>query len=94
MTARDDDSAKPGYRRPPKSGQFRKGQSGNPKGRPRAEAKRPGPVPAHHSMRDLVRHEAARKIIANDASGKHELPTRQAVIRAQAHSALKGSVFA
>lgn len=29
----DDD--KPGYRKPPKSGQFKKGQSGNPRGRPK-----------------------------------------------------------
>ncbi len=29
------DNDKVGYKKPPKSGQFRKGQSGNPKGRPK-----------------------------------------------------------
>ena len=31
----DNDDYEVGYGRPPKSGQFKKGQSGNPKGRPR-----------------------------------------------------------
>lgn len=29
------DNDKPGYRKPPKAGQFKKGQSGNPRGRPK-----------------------------------------------------------
>src|SRR4051812_22619946 len=36
MTADEDDGA--GYRRPPKRTQFKKGQSGNPQGRPKGTA--------------------------------------------------------
>lgn len=40
MTVQVKDSEPAGYKRPPKSGQFKKGQSGNPGGRP----KRSGPI--------------------------------------------------
>jgi hypothetical protein len=33
-----------GYRNPPKSGQFKKGQSGNPKGRPKAPRQQMSPA--------------------------------------------------
>lgn len=35
MTDNHDDSYVVGYKKPPKSGQFKKGQSGNPRGRPK-----------------------------------------------------------
>jgi hypothetical protein len=40
MSEQAKDNEPAGYKRPPKSGQFKKGQSGNPGGRP----KRSGPI--------------------------------------------------
>src|SRR5258707_15837767 len=40
MSEQGKDSESAGYKRPPRSGQFKKGQSGNPGGRP----KRSGPI--------------------------------------------------
>jgi hypothetical protein len=83
-----------GYRRPPKSGQFRKSQSGNPRGRPPKRASKLELVPARHPTRDALRAEAERLIVINDASGKHELSVREAVLRALGLNAMRGGVLA
>jgi hypothetical protein len=46
MSAEDDKQAAVGYRAPPLSTRFRKGQSGNPKGRPRGSR----PAPPHDTV--------------------------------------------
>lgn len=83
-----------GYQRPPKSGQFRKGVSGNPRGRPRKPAQEPQPSEARFPTRELLRQEAAREVVVNDPSGRHRITARQAVLRATLHKAMQGSVVA
>lgn len=85
-----------GYGRPPKKHQFRKGQSGNPKGRPRKKKKMTdrcselGSEPA----REMLRHEAYRMVTIREGDQFIEMPTIQAVFRAMGVSALKGNRFA
>ena len=91
----DNKSDATGFACSPKSGQFRKGQSGNPAGRPRKQKAEPAPHPeARHPTRELLRAEAKRTIAINDASGRHELSVREASIRALTLKALKGGTMA
>lgn len=48
-----DDYYEVGYGKPPKSGQFKKGKSGNPKGRPKTEDKNPWDVFADEMRRTV-----------------------------------------
>lgn len=93
---RDDDAEqdKVGYRRPPKSGQFRKGQSGNPRGRPRKREVKPDWIEARYPTAEALRAEAARMLTINDASGSQQVTTREAVARALALAAMRGGVLA
>lgn len=90
----DDPPEKVGYGKPPKSGQFRKGRSGNPNGRPRKKQSTTEWPAARYPTREALRAEAARRITVNDASGRHEIATTQAVVRALALNALRGGVLA
>jgi hypothetical protein len=84
-----------GYCRPPKSGQFRKGRSGNPKGRPpKAKVAPPARGSTNHPTRQLLREEAERMIAITDATGRHMLSTRQAVVRAVFVKAIQGGPLA
>jgi hypothetical protein len=95
MTAQGDDPDGVGYRRSPKSGQFKKGQSGNPRGRPKKTAKPKPELPAaQHPYRTAFRAEAARKITITDANGQQEIVTREAILRALSLNALRGGVLA
>ena len=83
-----------GYRRPPKSGQFRKGQSGNPRGRPRKQPAKPQLMPTIHPTRELLRAEAEREITITDASGRQTTTVRQAIVRSTYLKAMQGGVLA
>lgn len=83
-----------GYRRPPRSGQFRKGQSGNPRGRPRKPRATPKLEPARFPTSEVLRAEAKRTIAVNDAKGRQELTTTEAVVRALGLAAMRGGVLA
>lgn len=91
----DKPEATVGYGKPPKAGQFTKGQSGNPRGRPRK--KKPEKrewLEARFPTREVLRAEAARAIAIRDASGRKEITTTEAVMRSLAQTAMKGGVFA
>jgi hypothetical protein len=85
-----------GYRRPPAEHRFRKGASGNPKGRPRGARNKPK-IDTSLGMRGAeayLREEAYRKVTLREGDKLIELPAIQAVFRAMGVSAMKGNRFA
>lgn len=79
-----------GYGKPPKTTQFAKGRSGNPKGRPHK------PQAPAHKLSDaphdtFLEQEAYRNIKFRENGEDKELPAEQAMIRALILSGLKGN---
>jgi hypothetical protein len=80
-----------GYGHPPKRTQFKKGQSGNPAGRP----KKPNLGPGNGlSANALVLKEGARLISVRDGETTGETTEIEAVIRKQYATALRGNAYA
>src|SRR5215472_9791695 len=88
MTASQTTSAsyEVGYRKPPRHTQFRKGQSGNPGGRP-------GRLPAER-LEELALYEAYRTTVVMEDGHAMPMPAIQAVLRSQLQSAASGNVRA
>lgn len=81
-----DDDYEVGYGKPPKSGQFKKGKSGNPKGRPKTEEKNPWDVFADEMQRTV-------KIKEPDGSVS-EISMWNATLRQLVQKAAKGDLRA
>lgn len=81
-----------GYRKPPRNTRFKKGQSGNPKGRPKGS--RNMPPEATRTLRQLLVHEAYRDVTIQDRDGPVSMSVAQAAIRSMGIKAAKGSVTA
>jgi hypothetical protein len=79
-----------GYGKPPQSGRFKPGQSGNPKGRPRG-AKNKIPALNEERLKSIILEEAYRTIKVNNGNRQVSVPMAQAIIRSLAVSAAKGS---
>ena len=78
-----------GYAKPPVESQFRKGTSGNPKGRPKG-AKNKAPRDIEARMLALIEEEAYRDITVREGGRLVEVPLVQAVMRATGMKALTG----
>ena len=78
-----------GYGRPPQHTRFRKGQSGNPKGRPRVDK-----ASGFGSAYALTLKEAERRITVREGDKVNQISTIEAVHRAQSAAALKGNAYA
>lgn len=81
-----------GYGKPPKEHRFRKGQSGNPNGRPKGSGNKARPFVAADQPTDgLILEEAYRMVTIREGDRVIELPAIQAAMRSLAISAMKGS---
>jgi hypothetical protein len=69
-----------GYRRPPKSGRFKKGLSGNPKGRPKGS----------NNFLTLLDQELAQSIVVNENGKKKSITRMQAMVKRIVAGALQG----
>ena len=81
--ASDDDRV--GYRRPPKHAQFKKGQSGNPRGRPRRGTT---------NLTTDLREELAESVRVRDGDREYYVTKQRAVLKALVAAATKGNVSA
>jgi len=79
-----------GYRRPPDG--FRKGQSGNPAGRPKGSRNKPRPYAER--LGSLMLEEAYRPITVSEDGSEITLPMAQAVFRSLAGAAARGEARA
>ena len=73
-----------GYRRPPKSGQFTKGKTGNPKGRPKGSK----------NLLTLLSQELNQPVVVNENGKKKKVPRQHALVKRMVTSALGGDAKA
>ena len=77
---KDETDKEVGYKKPPKDTRFKPGQSGNPKGRPKADV----------SMRQLIKKLGSEKLAVDSERGRVKIPAVELVLRQLRHQALKG----
>jgi hypothetical protein len=82
-----------GYGKPPTATQFRPGQSGNPRGRPKGAKTNKKKISARNEARfnKVLLEECYREIGVRDGDKLIQMPVIQAVIRNQALNAAKGN---
>ncbi|MEO0419757.1 MAG: DUF5681 domain-containing protein [Pseudomonadota bacterium] len=88
MSDRDEDRV--GYGRPPKWGQFQKGKSGNPKGRPREKRKEATP-PASSELDELLKEVFDQKVTIKEDGHTKEIKMKAAIAKRLVADAVKGN---
>jgi Family of unknown function (DUF5681) len=83
-----------GYRNPPKSGQFVKGRSGNPRGRPRRPRKTAPGIGGDSEFDAMILEELDRPVAVREGETVERIPVMRAAVRAIALKAAKGDVKA
>jgi len=73
-----------GYKKPPKQGQFKPGQSGNPKGRPKGL----------QNLATDLQEELEQKILITEANKSQEVTKQRAMIKTLFAKALRGETRA
>jgi len=69
-----------GYKKPPKRGQFQKGQSGNPKGRPKGSK----------NLKTDLQEELREKVLVTEGGRKKAVSKQRAMVKSMTSRALKG----
>jgi|MDSW01.1.fsa_nt_gb hypothetical protein len=69
-----------GYGKPPKSGQFKKGKSGNPKGRPKGT----------RNLSADLKEELAMRIVTKEGDRVQKLSKQRALVKTLTNKALNG----
>lgn len=82
---------KVGYGRPPMEHRFKKGVSGNPKGRPRKKRSGSPEAAGDDRLSRLILEEAYRSVQIRENGKTEELPMIQVVLRSLGVAAVKGS---
>ena len=78
-----------GFGKPPKETRFKKGQSGNPNGRPKG-AKTKRPKAYEERLKNIIYNEAYRNVPVHEEHGIVHIPLAQAIVRSTAVKGAKG----
>jgi hypothetical protein len=90
----DHDDEALGYKRPPRWAQFKKGQSGNPGGRPRKQKGEPPTIISSSMADNVLRSEIGRVVELTEGGQRKKLEMLELVTRAQLKSAATGNHIA
>lgn len=85
-----------GHSQTPEYTRFKKGQSGNPKGRPKKEAKekKAALIIPHSEQDELLRSQLERKVSISEGGKRKKMKMREIISQAQVNAAAKGNVYA
>jgi hypothetical protein len=80
----NDDGEQVGYKRPPKASQFKPGQTGNPKGRPKRV----------HNFKTDLRAELSELVTVRENGQERKITKLRALVKALVSAAIKGDMRA